>query len=169
MLQPLGIAACISMPRNDAMKLASTRVNETIDFIANNPALPPVRRRAVAEFCRRTYPRLSLMDFGPYSSEFHTLSNQMSARQHAAVAAGNTTDRAKRRAIFLIWKSLDKAFSTETLPAAQAAMPMATANLDAELADAVLKASVCASSLAAADVFNQEVVANPGAFWRGTQ
>ncbi|MBV8186026.1 MAG: hypothetical protein JO339_02190 [Alphaproteobacteria bacterium] len=144
------------------MKLASTRVNETIDFIGTNGNFSPVRRQAVAQFCRTTYPKLSLLDFGPYSSEFHTLSSDMSVKQHATVPAGNQTERAKRRAIFLIWKSIDKAYLAGTLPAAQAAMTMPTAQLDNVLADAMRKAAVCASAAGAADVFNELTTAPAG-------
>jgi hypothetical protein len=126
------------------MKLDSTRVDETIAFINNNANFPAVRRQAVAQFCRQTYPRLSLLDFGPYHNEFHTLSGEMSVRQHATVPAGNQADRAKRRAILLIWKSVVKAFNLAALPAAQPAMAMPTGNLDAALADAILKAWVYA-------------------------
>ena len=90
------------------MKLDQSRVNETISFINNNLNFPQVRRQAVAQFCRQTFPKLSLLDFGPYKNEFHALSGEMSVKQHATVPAGTQPERAKRRAIFLIWKVLDK-------------------------------------------------------------
>jgi hypothetical protein len=145
------------------MKLDSTRINETIAFINNNNNFPQLRRQAVAQFCRQTYPKLSLVDFGAYKNEFETLSGAMSVEQHATVPAGHKPDRTKRRAIFLIWKSVYKVFH-DALPAAQAAMTMPTANLDAALADAILKVSVLASPAAGADVFTNEVLAHPRQF-----
>lgn len=149
------------------MKLDSTRVNETIAFINNNPNFPQVRRQAAAQFCRQTYPKLSLLDFGPYSTEFHTLSDQMSVKKHATVPAGTQAERAKRRAILLIWKSLHKATIGAAIRSATqvaAAMTMATGNLDAALGEAILKASVYASPAAGADVFTTEVAAHPRRF-----
>jgi len=67
-----------------------SRVTETIAFINNNPNFPVVRR-AVAQFCRQTFPKLSLFDFGPYHTEFHALSGGMSVKQHATVPAGPRT------------------------------------------------------------------------------
>lgn len=146
------------------MKLDSTRVNETIAFIDNNANFPQARRHAVAQFCRQTYPKLSLLDFGPYSAEFDALSGELSVKLHATVPAGNAADRSKRRAILLIWKSIGKAGTLGNLPAAQAAMTMPTGNLDAALADAIFKASVFASPAGGADVFINEVMAHPRQF-----
>jgi hypothetical protein len=103
----------------------STRVNETMTFINNNANFPQARRQAAAQFCRQTYPKLSLFDFGPYKAEFETLADELPVKQHATVPAGGKGDRAK---------------------AAQAGMTMPTANLDAALEDAILKAAVCASA-----------------------
>lgn len=143
----------------------STRVNETIAFINNNATYPLVRRTAVAQFCRATYPKLSLLDFGAYNTEFHTMSGEMSVKQNATVPTGDATARKKRRAIFLIWKSIAR---ITHLPApaakAQAAMTTATGGLDALLDDAMLKGSVFASAGAGADVFATEVQAHPRQF-----
>jgi len=72
----------------------STRVNETIAFIKNytgsNNNVTPVQRQAAAQFCRLQYPKLKLLDFGPYNHEFHTLSSDMSVKQHAAVRPAAT-------------------------------------------------------------------------------
>jgi hypothetical protein len=148
------------------MKLDSTRINQTIAFIDNNNNFSMLRRQAVAQFCRQTYPKLSAFDFGQYRGEFEALSSAMSVKQQATVPAGNEDDRAKRRAIFLIWKSIDKALTAGTVPSAQAAMTMPTGNLDAALADAVLKASVVAGAATGGDVFTNEVVAHPARFLR---
>lgn len=141
----------------------STRVNETIAFINNytgsNNNVTPVQRQTAAQFCRQQYPKLKLLDFGPNKHEFHTLSSDMSVKQHASVPAGSHADRAKRRAIFLIWASLKKAAPTTGSPA-QAAMTMATASLDAALAAAIKKVSVYATPGGATDVFH-EVLTNP--------
>ena len=50
------------------MKLDSTRIDETIAFINNNANLRQAQRQAAAQFCRQTYPKLSPLDFGPYSA-----------------------------------------------------------------------------------------------------
>jgi hypothetical protein len=91
----------------------------------------------------------------------------LSVKRHATVPAGNTADRAKRRAILLIWKSLDKATGGAAALAAgraAAAMTMPAGNLDAALADAILKVSVYASAAAGADVFINDVAAHPRQF-----
>lgn len=144
----------------------SARVTETIAFINNHATSLPVRRQAAAQFCRQTYPKLSVFDFGAYNTEFHALSSAMSVKHHATVPAGNQDERATRRAIYLIWKSINKIAGPHPNIAARAdaAMGMATGNLDAALVDAILKASVYHSPAAAADVFNNEVVAHPRRF-----
>lgn len=88
------------------MKLDNTRVTETIAFIANHAATPQPRRQAVAQLCRQVFPRLGLLDFGPYKAQFEALSGQMSVKQHATVPAGTEAQRAARRAIMLIWTAL---------------------------------------------------------------
>lgn len=143
----------------------STRVNETIDFIDTYANAPQMRRQAAAQFCRQNYPKLSLFDFGPYNTEFHALSSDMSVKHNATVAPGDKADRAKRRAIFLIWKSINKRGPDPQIVArADAAMSMATGNLDAALEDAILKASVFHSPAAAADVFTHDVMAHTRRF-----
>jgi hypothetical protein len=149
------------------MKTNQSRMTETISFIHNNPNYPQVRRQAVAQFCRQTFPKLSLFEFGAYKNEFHTISDSMSVKKHVTVAPGTQDERKKRRAIFLLWKALDKIQTGGCLmatPRADAAMTMPTANLDAALDDAMLKASVCASPAAAADVFNTLVLHNTRQF-----
>jgi len=133
----------------------STRVNETIAFINNYANVTPVQRQTAAQFCRQQYPKLKLLDFGPYKNEFHTLSSAMSVKQHTTVPAGSHADRAKRRAIFLIWTSFEKAYPGHSAARAHAAMTMPTGNLDAALAAAIKKASVYATPGGAADVFNE--------------
>lgn len=144
----------------------SSRVNETISFIRDNAAFPLVRRTGVAQFCRTTFPRLGLLDFGAYNTEFHALSGGMSVKQNATVAPGSETDRKKRRAIFLIWKSIVKVSGD---PAgnvrAQAGMTTAAGGaLDALFADAMLKAAVFAGGGAGGDVFTADVFAHPRPF-----
>jgi hypothetical protein len=154
----------------NAMKPDSTRIDETIAFISSNnsiKAIPMVRRQAVAQFCRQTYPKLSEVDLQSYSTTFHELSREMSVKRHATPGqAGDQTDRAKRRAIVLIWKSLGKAFKgneegDRPMLAAQAAMTLPTGvSLDDALADAIRKASVCADQTAAGNVFTADIAAN---------
>jgi hypothetical protein len=144
------------------MKTDQTRVTETINFINNNVNVSVLRRQAVAQYCRQVYPKLSLIDFGAYNTEFHGLSGEMSVKRVVTtVPAGNAAERMKRRAIFLIWKVMNKTLQgaqAQTSAKSTAAMTMPTGNLDAALADAMLKASVCASPASAADVFQTDVL-----------
>ena len=149
------------------MKLDSTRINETIAFINNNPNLPVLRRQAVAQFCRAMFPKLSLLDFGPYKTEFQALSGEMSVKTHATVPAGTANERAMRRAILLIWRAMGKRQAGGVggaLPAANAAMTMPAGNLPAALAIAVMKAAVMASPASAGDLFTNEFIAHPRQF-----
>jgi hypothetical protein len=145
------------------MKPASTRVDETIAFIDGYAKVPMARRNAVAKFCRDTYPQLLESDFGPYRDEFLQLSGGMSVSRNATFWSGDQANRAKRRAIFLIWKSISKFAKVGNFPDAQAAMTMPTSDLEAKLAEVIVKASACLNATLLAGVFN-ELVANPEQF-----
>ena len=126
-------------------KAAAARIEETINFIRDNRAYAILQRTSVARFCRENYQSLE-------PDQVARLSNAMSVSAHAVRPAGTETQRAGRRAIMLIWRSMYRRVG-EVPAEAAAAMTIPAADVDASLGDAILKAAVMAHQVSAGDVF----------------
>jgi len=139
------------------------RITDTLTLIENAPLLSLVVRKQICTWVSNLYPRLTSAERQAY----HSLSQSMSVSAHIApgIAKGDEQQRAKRRAIVLLWKALGNVQSApgQTGQRAAAAMTMPTTDLDAALSDAISKAAVVATSAGAQEVM-QDLELHPVRF-----
>ena len=122
------------------------RITDTLTLIQNAPDLDLVIRQQICTWVSNLYPRLTSAERQAY----HSLSQSMSVTAHiaAGIAKGDEQQRAKRRAIVLLWKAIGKVQSVSMVTDQQqvaAAMTMPITGLDAALSDAIIKAAVVAT------------------------
>ncbi len=144
-------------------KSDQARVTETLAVIQTAPVAPidaaldvsSVGRGLVCSWLANLYPRLLPSD----QQAFHELSQSLSVKANIArnVAKGDERQRAKRRAIFLLWKAIGKAQNADdyTSPRAAEAMTLPPASLDAAFGEVMLKAATVATPAGAREVMQK--------------
>ena len=118
------------------------RITDTLAAVENaTDLLNPGVRRQIRTWAGGMFPRLTPVEQQTYDA----LSGDMSVKTNIArgVAKGQELQRAKRRAIFLLWTAIGKARQVEigAGPRAKEAMSMPPTALDAAFSEVMLKAA----------------------------